>query len=623
MNLRYRFTTLALFAAAAYGQVSNNSSLNGKYFFREVALQTSTGVTVSQTQSASGTLTFDGNGNFTVSGQQITGTASAAGLSVNGTYTVSPGGFVTLSNPLIAGVTINARLGAEALMGSSTEAANVFDLLIAIRGLPGPISNSALAGPYWVSSLEFPNGGVADVRDTNFRLTANGGGGFAETTVTGQAANLGNTLLTQNVFPMTYLLNSDGTGTMTFPPGAGLDITTQLIEGVKNIYISQDGSFFIGGSLAAGGHGIMVGVRAFGGGTTTSATNASWNGFYFAAGMRYDTSPARLTSVVGSVNPITQGAVWERRTHQSDGLFDATPLIGYSLNPDGSGIYTTTQGQIDLAQNALVFSTTGVDVQNSTSYELYLGTSVLAQSGQGSGPFLHPLGILNAGSYVPPGYPVSPGGFVALYGTGLATATAQAGIPYPTTLGQTQVKVNGVAAPVYVVSATQINAVVPYGVTGTTATFVVTVGSTASNSVTVPLAPTAPGVFSLTANGVGNGAVLHNADGSVVNAANPAMPGEYVQVFLTGLGAVSPAVANGAAAPSKAPFAIATAPLSVYLGGLPVPAIPFQGLAPGFASLYQLNIQIPLNIGPGPQPLAIQTASAFTDMVNIWVAEPE
>src|ERR1700689_4719080 len=128
MNLRYRFTTLALFAAAAYGQVSNNASLNGKYFFREVALQTSTGATVSQTQSASGTLTFDGNGNFTVSGQQLTGTASAAGLSVNGTYTVSPGGFVTLSNPLIAGVTMNARLGAEALMGSSTEAAtSVFD----------------------------------------------------------------------------------------------------------------------------------------------------------------------------------------------------------------------------------------------------------------------------------------------------------------------------------------------------------------------------------------------------------------------------------------------------------------------------------------------------------------
>jgi len=612
----------AMLAAAAHAQVSNNASLTGKYYFREVALQTSAGAAVSQTQSASGTLTFDGNGNFTVLGQQLTAATPAAPLSASGTYTVSPGGFVTLSNPLLAGVTMNARLGAEGLLGSSTEAGpNVFDLLIAVRGPTNAVSNAALTGPYWVSSLEFPNGGVANIRDTNFELTANGQGGFAETMVTGQAANLGNTLLTETVSPMSYSLNSDGSGTMTFPAGAGLDITTQLIEGVKNVYVSQDGSFFIGGSTAAGGHGIIVGVKAFAGGTSNSAGNASWSGLYFAAGMRYDTSPARLASVVGSVNPVAQGAVWERRTHQSDGLFDATPLIAYSLGADGSGIYTSTPGHVDLASNALVFSTSGVDVQSSTSYELYFGGSVLAQSGQGSGPFLHPLGIFNAGSYVPPGFPVSPGGFVALFGNGLAAAPAQAGIPFPTVLGQTQVKVNGIAAPIYAVSPTQINAVVPYGVTGTTATFVVSVNGVASNSVIVPLAPTAPGVFSLSANGLGDGAILH-ADFSVVNQANPAMPGEIVQVFLTGLGAVTPAVHDGTAAPSK-PLAIAGAPVSVYVGGLPVSIIQFQGLSPGLASLYQLNIPIPLGLGPGPQPLAVQTASAFTDLVDVWVAEPE
>jgi len=609
----------ALFAVAGHAQVSNNASLTGKYFFRQIALQTK-GTTVTQTQSASGTLTFDGNGNFTVSGQQITATTSAAGLSGNGTYAVSPGGFVTLSNPLLAGITMNARLGAQALLGSSTEAgANLFDLLVAVRGPTSAVSNASLAGPYWVSSLEFPNGGIGGIRDTNFKLTANGQGGFAETTVTGQAANLGNILLTQSVSPMTYSLNSDGSGIMTFPPGSGLDITTQLIEGVKNVYISPDGSFFIGGSLAAGGHGIVVGVKAFSGGANSSATNASWSGLYFAAGMRYDTSPARLAAVVGSVNPAALGAVWERRTNQSDGLFDATPLITYSLSADGSGVYTSTPGHVDLASGQLVFSTSGVDVLSSTSYELYFGSSVLAQSG--AGPFLHPLGIFNAGSYAPPGFPVSPGGFVALFGNGLATAAAQAGVPFPTIVGQTQVKVNGVAAPVYAVSPTQVNAVVPYAVTGTTATFVVSVNGNASNSVTVPLAATAPGVFSLSTNGVGDGAILH-AGGSVVNYANPAMPGEIVEVFLTGLGAVNPAVHDGAAAPIK-PLAVAVAPLNVYVGGLPVTSIQFQGLSPGLPSLYQLNIQIPLNLGPGPQPLAVQTSSVFTDLVNVWVAEPE
>lgn len=621
MNSAYRAIAFTMLAAAANAQVSTNTALNGKYFFRQVALQTSTGATISQTQSASGTLTFDGNGNFTVTGQQLTGTSPAAALSGNGTYTVNPGGIVTLSNPLLPGVTINARLGAEALVGSSTEAGTtVFDLFIAVRGSVTAVTNRSLTGPYWVSSLEFPNGGAADVRDTNFKLTANGIGGFAETTVTGQANNLGNVLLTQTVSPMSYLLNSDGSGTMTFPAGAGLDITTQLMEGVKTIYLSQDGNFFIGGSTAAGGHGIMVGVKAWAGGTTNSASNASWSGVYFATGMRYDTSPARLAAVVGSVNPTSQGAVWERRTRQSDGLFDATPLITYSLGADGSGNYTSTQGSVDLAMNAQVFSTSGVDVHNSTSYELYLGDVVLAQSGTGPGPFIQPLGILNAASYVPPGFPVSPGSFVAIFGTNLAPVAAQSGIPFPKVLGETSLTVNNLPAPVYAVSPGQINAVVPYGVTGTTATFVVNLNGTASNAVTVPLAPTSPGVFSLSANGLGDSATLH-ANFSVVNMANPAMPGEIVQVFLTGLGAVSPAVQDGTAAPSKT-LAQVTAPVTVFVGGLQVTNVQFAGLSPGLASLYQLNIQIPANIGPGPQPLSIQTNAGFTDLVQIWVAEP-
>ena len=203
-----------------------------------------------------------------------------------------------------------------------------------------------MTGPYWVSSLEFPNGGAANVRDTNFKLTANGQGGFAETTVTGQANNLGNALLTQTVSPISYLLNSDGSGTITFPAAAGLNITTQLIEGVKTVYVSQDGAFFIGGSAAAGGHGLIVGVKAWAGGPTNIATNASWSGFYFAAGCATTRRPRSLTAVAGSVNATSQGAVWERRTRQSNGVY-STPrrCFTYSLTADGSGTYTSTQGQ--------------------------------------------------------------------------------------------------------------------------------------------------------------------------------------------------------------------------------------------------------------------------------------
>jgi uncharacterized protein (TIGR03437 family) len=621
MNSGYRggCRTIALLvlASAANAQITNTASLFGKYFFRQVALQTGSGASVSQTQSAEGDINFDGFGNYTIAGRQLAGTAPATSLSVSGTYTVNPGGFVTLSNPLLSGVTINARFGAEGLVGSSTEAGpNVFDLFIAIHAPTGLVTDRALTGPYWVSSLEFPNGGVADIRETNFTLTANGQGAFAENTVAGQANNLGNTPLTQTVGPVIYILNSDGSGTMNVPAASGLDITTQLIEGTKDVYVSPDASIFIGGSSAAGGHGIIVGVKQFG---DDPASNASWNGLYFAAGLRYDTSSSTFTSVVGSVNPTTQGAVWEQQIHPSNGsLFDATPLLPYSLGLTGSGTYASTQERIDLASNSLVFSTTGPETQGSTLYELFAGTSVLPQSSTSPVPFLNPLGIFNAASYAPPGYPVSPGGFIAMYGTDLASATQQATIPFPAMLGQTTVTVNGSPAPVYAISSTQINAVVPYEVTGTTATFIVTVNNVPSNAVTVPLAPTAPGVFSLSANGLGDGAVTH-ADDSLVSQARPAAPGEIVQVYLTGLGAVNPPVSDGTAAPAK-PLANATAPVSVSVGGIPVTNIQFQGLSPGLASLYQLNIQIPSNTPSGPQMLSVQTANGSTGLVDVWIA---
>ncbi len=149
-------------AGAARAQVTNTSALFGKYFFREVALQTSS-ASVTQTLSAEGVLMFDGVGGYIVTGQQLSGASPATALSGQGTYNVNAGGFVTMSNPLLSGVTMNLRLGAEGLLGSSTEAgANVSDLLIAIHASTEAVSNRALLGPYWVSSLEFPNGGLAE-----------------------------------------------------------------------------------------------------------------------------------------------------------------------------------------------------------------------------------------------------------------------------------------------------------------------------------------------------------------------------------------------------------------------------------------------------------------------------
>jgi uncharacterized protein (TIGR03437 family) len=612
------FLCAAMLVSTAVAQVSTNASLTGKYSFRQILLITDGSANVTTTTSGSGTLTFDGSGAFTISGQQITGTAAPAVLSGSGTYAVKPGGFVTLTNPLRTSATVNARLGTGALTGSSTEAgATVFDLFIAIPAPATATSNATLNGAYWISSLEFPNGGTTNIRNTNFKLTANGSGGFAESSVAGQAANLQNKLQTQTVGPNSYTVAADGTGTLTFPTAAGLDATTQLIAGLKTISVAQDGSYFVGGSTLAGGHGIVIGVKAIAG----SGSNASWNGFYYAAGMRFDVSPARLAAVSGAVHANGDGnSIWARRTRQSDGLFDAAPLITSNLTADGSGLITSATGHVNVATGAKVFSTTGVDAVSSNSYEIYFGALMTPQSG--SGVFVNPQFVLNAASFAPAGYPISPGGFVSLGGTGLVTTSAVApGFPFPPTLANVSMTINGIAAPIYSVvsgSSPIINAVVPFGLTGSTATIVVTSNNVKSNSVDVPLAATAPGVFSTPPNGISGGAIRH-LNGVLVSSTAPASRGEFVSVYLTGLGAVSPAVQNGAAAPGSEPFARITGPVAVYVGGQQTPTPQFAGLAPTFAGLYQLNIQIPSAAPSGATSLAVQTNEGFTDMVTIWV----
>jgi uncharacterized protein (TIGR03437 family) len=600
---------LAATIGSAWGQVSTNQSLSGKYVFREVLLTTdgSTAPNVTNTLSGEGTIAFDGNGNYSVSGQQLVGTGTAIALSVTGTYSVSPGGFATLANPLKSGVTMNARIANGVLVGASTEAGpSVYDLFLAIPAWTVPASNVSVLGAYWISSLEFPGGGLTNIRNTNFKLTSTGAGTFAEIAVTGQAANLDNILTTQTLGPISYSINTDGSGAIVFPLTSGLSANQQLISGTENIFLSPDGAFFIGGSLAAGGHGLIVGVRNWG---AVAATNASWSGFFWAAGMRFDTAPARLTSVVGGAYADATGnSTWARRTRQSDGLLDASPLITYNLTSDGSGVYASATGHVDVCGNKTAFASSGVDITSSTSYELYFGGLLLPQAGPGV--FLNPQGVLNGASFSPPGYPISPGGVMTLFGTGFPStaATAQAP-PFPTTLGTVQVTVNNTPAP--------ISAIVPFGVTGSTASIVVTVGATKSNMVVVPLSPTGPGIFSFPANGIGSAAALH-ADYSLVSAASPATQGEVISMYLTGLGATTPSVPDGTAAPGKAPFALVNEPTTIYVGGVQVPAsqIYYAGLAPTLAGLYQVNFKIPV-VPAGNIGVAIGTNEGFTDMVYL------
>ena len=96
--------------------------------------------------------------------------------------------------------------------------------------------------------------------------------------------------------------------------------------------------------------------------------------------------------------------------------------------------------------------------------------------------------------------PLAPNSFASAFGSGLATATQSAALPYPTTLGGTTVTVTdalGAArpAPLYYVSPTQVNYVIPSGTAPGPAVVSVSVGSVAVTGGGATIAAIGPGLF--------------------------------------------------------------------------------------------------------------------------------
>jgi uncharacterized protein (TIGR03437 family) len=595
-----------LSAVSGGAQTLTNQTLTGKYFFRHVSLGTdgSNPANLPDPRSLLGTITFDGSGHYSVVGQQVTGTAATVAQTSSGAYSVDPGGFVALDSPLRTGAKINARYGAEAVIGSSTESAdNTYDLFVAI---PAPAANAVFTGPYNFMSLEFPGGATANVRSNQFSLNNLALGNLAGFTVNGHSASISQgRLQTQQVTGATYAMGADGTGSFT----VGSVNLTQLLSGTKTLYLSASGNILLGGT--AGSHDIFIGVKPLSG-----ATNASWNATFFGAGLRVDSTA--FAGYSGALAAHGAGKLtWTKRFKaMGTGAFDFTGINSYTLSGDGTGSVDLTSVAVGASDKAFVGAAISLTDQN--AYEIYFGVQVPSLSGPGV--FLNPLGVLNAASSAPPGNPIAPGQFVTLYGTGLAKSTQTSPAPYPSALNGVSVQINGKAAPIYFVSAGQLNVLVPYATTGPTATIVVNNGGTNSNTVTVPVAATAPGVYTLDQSGGGAGAILH-ANYTLVNASSPATAGETVLIYLTGMGTVSPTLGDGTAGVVTTLYnsAIGTAGVNVLIGGQPG-TVTFNGLAPGFPGLYQLNVTLPSPLpATGTLPLAISTANAYHDQVDISV----
>ena len=223
---------------------------------------------------------------------------------------------------------------------------------------------------------------------------------------------------------------------------------------------------------------------------------------------------------------------------------------------------------------------------------------------QPAGPSI--ASVLNAASLFPgyttpfPTGAVAPGEIVTLFGNGFGSGTLSV------TFGTSP-------ATVLYASDCQINAVVPFEVNpGLNTLVTVRSGGQMLGPIKLPVVVAAPGIFTTSDSGSGQAAIL-NQDSSVNTASNPAARGSIVSVYMTGVGALSPPIADGSLGPLTPPFPAPVANISATVGGVNAPVV-FAGQAPGLiAGATQVNIQIPQDAPVGAAvPIAIEAAYYFS-----------
>ena len=615
-------------AAAQTWDTSGNGQLNGTYYFRQVlyVLADQYG-DLSRAIAMYGNIYFSGTGTYTLScsvmdsnvGGAVTCAQwlAAAGGTTSGTYSISASGYGFLSNPLSPGDSVYGLVSQQGIfVGSSTES-GYNDLFVAAPYSPSATS-ATFKGPYSIADVDLSAGSAEYALSYMFQVNPNGQSGLGIVSATGYVGWDGSTPITQNMSNVAYNF-SNGAFSLAFPNSTG------LLSGPELLYISPDGNFVFGGSPAA--WDFFVGVR-----TGTGATNfGGLNVPYYQAGIdepvdnSTGSSVGYLDTYYGAINGGGGSMVGHQRLASvldadSTGEYAIDFTYGDTYTPNAS-TYTGAPVGYEIggpgAMSYVVGEGGAVRIGSGIGPNLGLNVALAAPTPSGTGVFLDPRGVVNAASFAPFTAAIAPGEFISLYGSGLAPSglPAASTTPLPKILGGVQVTIGGIAAPISYATPGLISAIVPYGIASPgTIDIQVNNNGALSNTVSVYSGLTAPGVFTLNQDGLGYGAMLHNADYSLVTPSNPALANEYLDVYLSGLGAVSPAVADGAAA-AASPLSWSTNRFTVYIGGQAVTPTYF-GLAPRFAGLYQLDVQVPAGLTAGDNTLEIVGTNPSTFQVE-------
>jgi uncharacterized protein (TIGR03437 family) len=346
--------------------------------------------------------------------------------------------------------------------------------------------------------------------------------------------------------------------------------------------------------------------------TVTIAAPASVAG---AAGVRYDlagwdgasggvlvTAPG-LQKVTARYNTMYQ-LTWSSRPANTGSWLMSPP------SPDGYFPSNTPVNVTFTAATGWQFQAWGLDLTGTTNpASIAMTTPHAIQAVTAPVPAAPPAPtVVNAASQTAT---IAAGSIASLYGTSLASQTVTAtpdpaGGPLPQTLGGITLECSGTLLPILYVSPQQINFIVSSALPSGPQTLEVYNESGGMLEVDFTISDNGPGLF---------GAV--HADGTAINAGEPAQPGELITVFGTGFGAYQQPVMDGFPAPA-APSDPLVNSLEGLLASQPVVPV-FAGAAPGLIGVAMAQLPLPADLTPGLLDVAVMVNGAGSNTLSIPV----
>lgn len=546
------------------------------------------GATVTLSGSAGATSIADSSGNYAFNNLN------------NGTYTVSPVKSGVVFTPTSRTVSINSASLSSLNFSSLSQSWS-------ISGSLGTAGSGAIVNLTGAASQS---------------VVANGSGNY---TFVG-------------LYNGTYTVTPVKAGIVFSPTSRAVSIGGASASGVNFSTQAPTQTWSISGTLGQAGSGVsmsltgpssaVVSTDAAGNYTFTGLANGTYTVTPSKAG--YTFSPVNRSVTISSANRTGQDFTPTANLYEISGTLGAlgngamvtvNGPVNRVVVADASGnyvvaglvpgTYTVTPTKIAKVIYAFTPTTRTVTITNATLYGVNFSTVALSSSSKERNQ--RETRLVNAASGEA-GDACSPGTVATLFGAGFTAdevGRAEA-VPLPARLANLQVKVNGEAAPLLMVTTSKINFQCPQAAPGELLQIQVEDGE--GRPVGEPIVSTmqsaAPGLF--LAEPTSNVLALVARTNEL---GTPVQGGDILTILATGLGAGVETVPAGEAAPTDRVIGLKSR-TRVLVGGVEVTPI-FAGLAPGQAGVYQVNVQLPDELPASNGAVQLQLVVILEDGTRI------